>query len=118
MIALQLPYPPSANRLWRNVPGKGTLKSKAYREWLEEATVWIATQAKGQFIGGRFCVSILADAPDRRRRDLDNLAKPCLDALTLSGVVGDDSLARKVILEWSDAEPAQPGRLNVTLRAA
>jgi crossover junction endodeoxyribonuclease RusA len=118
MITLSLPYPPSANRLWRSVPGKGVLKSAAYRGWLNDAAKWVTIQAGGKFIVGHFAIAIEAERPDRRRRDLDNLAKPTMDALTHSGVITDDSFARRIILCWSDKEPSKPGALHITLREA
>jgi crossover junction endodeoxyribonuclease RusA len=112
-----LPWPPSANRIWRNVPGKGTLKSSEYRTWLAGAMGAIAAEARKQpsTVKGRFHVAIVADRPDRRRRDLDNLAKPILDALTASAVIEDDHLAATITLAWSEAPPAKPGRIHVSV---
>lgn len=115
-----LAWPPSANRIWRNVPGKGTLKSSEYRVWLVGAMGAIAAVARQQpcMVKGRFHVAIVADRPDRRRRDLDNLAKPILDALTASAVIEDDHLASTITLAWSEAEPAKPGCVHVSVVAA
>jgi crossover junction endodeoxyribonuclease RusA len=41
--------------------------------------------------GGRVALAMDAFPPDRRRRDLDNLLKPTLDALQHGGVYEDDS---------------------------
>jgi crossover junction endodeoxyribonuclease RusA len=41
--------------------------------------------------GGRIALAMDAFPPDRRRRDLDNLLKPTLDALQHGGVYEDDS---------------------------
>jgi len=43
MIHLSLPYPPSANRLWRYVNGRA-IKSTEYRRWLERAAGEILIQ--------------------------------------------------------------------------
>lgn len=112
-----LPWPPTANRIWRAVPGKGVLKSAAYRLWLEHARAAIHVQSLNR-VSGAFNVRIEAHRPDRRRRDLDNLVKPALDALTGAGVIEDDSLAQSIHLAWSEAEPKKPGSLRVTLEAA
>jgi len=40
---------------------------------------------------GRLSVRIEAYPPDKRKRDLDNLPKAPLDALTISGLWKDDS---------------------------
>jgi crossover junction endodeoxyribonuclease RusA len=48
------------------------------------------TQAAGAF-PGQVSVTIDAYPPDRRRRDLDNVLKAALDALTHCGIWADDS---------------------------
>lgn len=40
---------------------------------------------------GRIEVSMIAYPPDNRSRDIDNLIKACLDAMTHAGVWVDDS---------------------------
>lgn len=53
--------------------------------------------------------------PDRRGRDVDNLAKALLDALQHAGVMRDDSQVRRLVLEMADPAPKQ-GRAVVTIR--
>lgn len=108
---LTLPFPPSANRIWRNVYGR-TLKSESYRVWMRAAIGAIAI-GRPTVVSGPFHVSILADRPDKRRRDLDNLAKPILDALKCAAVIDDDHLAQSISLSWSDRAPAKPGAVRV-----
>lgn len=43
-------------------------------------------------MSGRLCAKIELYPPDRRRRDIDNLLKPLLDALTHGGAIADDEL--------------------------
>ena len=38
MISLTLPYPPSANHLWRAVKGR-MIKTAVYRSWLSDAAL-------------------------------------------------------------------------------
>jgi Holliday junction resolvase RusA-like endonuclease len=52
------------------------------------------------YIPGDVSVEILVIKPDRRRRDLDNMAKSIIDALVLNGVIDDDSLIQKILLAW------------------
>jgi crossover junction endodeoxyribonuclease RusA len=114
IITLSLPYPPSANRIWRNVAGK-TLKSRAYRSWLESVRGEVLIARCGQ-IAGPYRLEVRANRPDRRARDIDNLLKPTSDALMAAGVIGDDSAAVSVFAEW--AEPIiKGGRLDVTVIA-
>jgi len=53
--------------------------------------------------------------PDRRRRDLDNILKASLDALVKAGVVEDDYLVRRLVVERD--EPQKPGWVEVEVRA-
>lgn len=113
MIVLWLPYPPSANKLWRNLNGR-TVKSEAYRRYLRDcATAVIAQRTKP--VSGKFTVTVIADLPDARRRDLDNLIKPALDALVSCGLVEDDSKAEQILLRWSSSEPVKDPQLSITL---
>lgn len=114
MTTLTLPYPPSANRLWRAVKGR-QIKSAAYRSWLAEAAVLIAAQ-RPKPVAGLYRLTLIATRPDKRRRDIDNLIKPCGDALVQSGVIGDDSDALSVYAGWAES-PAAPG-VVATVEAA
>jgi len=96
MITLVLPWPPSVNTYWRS-PSTGklagrTLISERGRIYRREVAKRIIAAGSPVSSGGRLEVAIIAEPPDRRRRDLDNLPKAILDALTHAGVIEDDSL--------------------------
>ncbi len=81
MVSLSLPYPPSVNHLWRHVVIKGTVRtllSKEGRKYRVAARAGIT----GEPLTGRLAVRVIVYPPDRRRRDLDNVCKACLDALS------------------------------------
>lgn len=111
-VAVTLPFPPSANRIWRFVPGQATpLKSEAYRRWLKAAKAECRDLRR---VNGPFMITIVATRPDNRVRDLDNLAKPTLDAL--KGIAfEDDSLAQSIWLSWSAGPPVKGGSLSVVV---
>lgn len=113
---LQLPYPPSANRIWRNVNGK-VLKSAFYRAWLAEAAVAILRQRPTK-LKGRYSLSITAHRPDNRARDLDNLLKPLSDALAAAGVIPNDSMAETITIRWSPDGVVPGGRIDVEAQPA
>ena len=91
-MRIELPWPPSMNHYWRNVAGR-TLISREGRAYRDQ----VAAQAVAQGwrhpfpADKRVAVRINAIPPDKRRRDLDNMLKPMLDALTHAGLWADDS---------------------------
>lgn len=89
MTRLTLPWPPSVNRYYRNVAGKTLISAegRAYRT----AVVNLLAENSAPLMVGDVAVEIEAFMPDRRRRDLDNLLKGLLDALTHAGLWLDDS---------------------------
>lgn len=116
MITFDLPYPPSANRLWRAVRGRN-IKSAEYRAWLVDAQASITRACIAGSMEGRYHLEISALAPDRRHRDIDNLIKPISDAIAAAGLVMNDAMARSVFIQWG-GEPVKGGSVNVTLRGA
>ena len=117
-ITLDLPWPPTANRYWRNVQGRMVLsrEGRRYREAVD-GLVWRHLQQEGEQIGfgeSDLEVTIEAYPPDRRRRDLDNLLKPLLDALQHAGVFDDDSQISR--LSISRLSPIEGGKLAVRLQ--
>jgi crossover junction endodeoxyribonuclease RusA len=61
--------------------------------------------------GGRIALTMDVFPPDRRRRDLDNIQKPVLDALEHAGVYEDDSQIDLLITRRREVVPG--GRLEV-----
>lgn len=89
MTRITLPWPPSANTYYRRVGAKTLISAKG-RAYCKDVTA--LCQAAGlQRMEGRLDVVIAACPPDRRRRDLDNMLKGLLDALTHGGAWEDDS---------------------------
>jgi crossover junction endodeoxyribonuclease RusA len=111
--AIILPFPPSLNNSKTPVKGR-MISSTRYRAWRREAWGMIKRQGPAKIKGG-FRIAITVTRPDRRRRDLDNLTKPCLDALVSAGVVEDDCLAESILTEWARGEPVKGGGVSVTL---
>lgn len=99
MIACTLTYPPSANKLWRAVNGR-QIKSAEYRAWLSEN----ARVRRANPLDGPYELQVVATAPDKRRRDLDNLIKPIGDIIQALGFVSDDKHMRRLVAEWGEAE--------------
>lgn len=95
MTTITLPYPPTINSYWRTVSGRVLISAKGriYRTQVANA-VMLARRAgnvPAWPIPQRLAVRLDAAPPDRRKRDLDNITKALLDALTHAGVWLDDS---------------------------
>jgi len=106
---LTLPMPPSVNKCWRNVPGKGRVKTKVYKEWRLGARWAIWNQRYPPLEKGTVHLNITVEEPAlKRSRDIDNLIKPILDALVEARVLEDDKskIVRGLTIRW-DGEPAE-----------
>lgn len=114
MARLILPFPPSVNHYWRHVGAKVLIsrEGRAYREIVAQSVTREPTLASGP-IAGRLAVRVTACPPDRRRRDLDNLAKALLDALGHAGAYADDSQIDWLLIERD--EVIQGGRVVVEI---
>ena len=98
-MILTLPFPPSVNSMFRNVNGRGRVKSAEYKAWLVEAGVMLKQQ-KPRPPNGR--VRITVDLDDKRRGDADNRIKPIIDLLVAHGVIPDDSktYVKRMSIGW------------------
>lgn len=95
---LHIPYPPSANKLWRRA-GTHIHKSGKYQAWLRSAGLYAKSQRPVGIVG-KYKIGIQAVRPDKRRRDLDNIIKPISDLLVLVGVIEDDSDCEMITARW------------------
>lgn len=112
MVELNLPYPPSVNHYWRRV-GERTLISRGGRAFRE--TVCSILAADGvRPLAGPLVVDIQVHPPDRRRRDVDNIAKSLLDAMQHGGDYTDDSQIVRLSIE--KGEPVENGKTVVRIR--
>jgi crossover junction endodeoxyribonuclease RusA len=89
MIRLDLPYPPTINHYY-GVRGKGRYIKPEGLEFRK--IVAQAIEPKGmEKIEGNVAIFIQIYPPDNRKRDIDNVLKALLDALTHAGAWVDDS---------------------------
>lgn len=95
---ITLPRPPSLNRLWRITKTGQMYKSPEYTAWKTAAQWDIKSQMRGPKICGLFKLTLIADRPDKRRRDLDNLLKAALDSL--NGIAIEDDKDCDMLQAW------------------
>jgi crossover junction endodeoxyribonuclease RusA len=87
-----LPFPPSVNTYWRSTVIKGAVRvliSKKGRKYRSDVLSLLGMVRNPT--GARLAVKITVYPPDKRTRDLDNLPKAILDAMTHAGFWHDDS---------------------------
>lgn len=83
-----VPYPPTVNTYWRRV-GSRTYVSNEGKRYRKIVRAVLREQAP-VLLTGKLKIDIVANVPDRRRRDLDNILKALLDSLA-GHVYEDDS---------------------------
>lgn len=112
MTTLDLPWPPSVNHCFSVVRGRPVLSKdvRVYRQVVRS----ILRSARMKPLLGPLMIRIDAFPPDRRRRDLDNILKPLLDALEHGGAFCDDS--QIVILRARKLEQTSGGKLLVQIQ--
>ena len=98
MTHIDLPCPPSTNHLYIH-HGHGRHKSPQYRRWLNDVGYFL--NLAPSLDGKPYRVEIMANVD--RKRDIDNLVKPILDAMVGSQVVPDDRWCDRVEVERSSA---------------
>lgn len=99
-MIIRLPIPPSVNCLYRNVRGRGRVKTKAYKQWL--------TQADGHMVLQRMLIepvrgpiALTIRVPAKMRGDISNRLKACEDYLVTREITPDDKHNWKVSIERS-----------------
>ena len=78
-----IPYPPTSGNHQHGANGAQKFTTPEIRAWRENvAKVMRFEIGQQRFENGRYRVSLLVAAPDARKRDLDNVAKVVLDAIS------------------------------------
>lgn len=97
-IEYNLAWPPTVNHYYAVYRGR-KIKSAEGRRYLRDTVLTIHARCRPPRLTGPVSLRIVACPPDKRRRDLDNLLKPVLDAFTSAGVYLDDSQVHKIVIE-------------------
>lgn len=98
---LTLPIPPSVNAMFRNVRGKGRVKTAVYRHWRDEC-VWRLRAQNPRLMPGEVVIIIGVDRTSFSA-DIDNRIKALLDLVVAEKVIEDDSHVVGLATAW------QPG---------
>lgn len=112
IFSINLPLPPSTNRLWRHMVAKGgqarVYKSREYIEWTRVADRYLlAGREPGwaqAMIVGPFDCEIVLDRKKLRGGDPDNRVKALLDWLQSRGIVKNDKHVRELKVTVGECE--------------
>ncbi|EQB9590753.1 RusA family crossover junction endodeoxyribonuclease [Escherichia coli] len=110
-IEFVLPYPPTVNTYWRR-HGNTYFISEAGKRYRRDVALIVCQQRSKLNLSGRLAIKIIAEPPDKRRRDLDNILKAPLDALTHAGLLIDEQFDEINIVRGL---PVCGGRLGVNI---
>lgn len=93
IISLDLPLPPSTNRIWRSSRGK-VHKSAEYVKWEKQAQALFMTQKRNlKKITGQFHATfIFNESMLRPNSDCNNRDKAALDFAVAMNLIEDDSI--------------------------
>ncbi|EFQ0251354.1 RusA family crossover junction endodeoxyribonuclease, partial [Shigella sonnei] len=87
--------------------------SKAGERYRRDVALIVRQQRLKLSLSGRLAIKIIAEPPDKRRRDLDNILKAPLDALTHAGLLIDDEQFDEINIVRGQLVPG--GRLGVKI---
>lgn len=97
---LELPMPPSVNKIWS--PRKGGIRlSDAYRLWRDEAG-WRLRLQRPQRVAGSV-VALISVERHEASADIDNRVKAILDLLVTHDVIDDDRFVTGLAISWAPA---------------
>ena len=121
-IIIDLPYPPSVNKLWKHSGALAKNKvylAPSYVKWKSSADVLLmATRGWTMHrITGPFSIDIDLCCPTKYPRgDLDNRIKATLDYLQRATVIHNDKDCQRLVVQWVSQDRAPHG-CRVTLSA-
>lgn len=108
MILLELPYPPTLNHFKKIGATRRTKRGCLYQTRVNSPQtdlfyqqVWIKIRTnKMQSLGkAKMSMEIDVHAPDKRKRDIDNVVKCIFDALQRGGLYDDDFQIDRLLVE-------------------
>lgn len=100
---IYLPFPPSVNAMYRNVQGRGRVKSGLYKDWEEAAGHDLKRQNPKRHKGAVELTIYLQEPDNLRQKDCSNFAKATEDFLVKAGIIEGDghSIVRSCKQVWS-----------------
>ena len=95
-----LPMPPSVNKMFRNVRGRGRVKTNIYVDWTGHAGWVLKRQWHSEPLTTR-CLAVVSVERSSLAADVDNRVKAIFDLLVSGRVIRDDSLITAFAAAWA-----------------
>ena len=105
MVTFTIPFPPSVNAMFANIPGKGRIKTAKYKAWIDTAG-WIIRAQKVPYTSGPVSISLVMKRPNAAS-DVDNRQKAAIDLCVKMGLIDDDKHVMSVSAAWGPVEDCQ-----------
>lgn len=109
-VTFTLPVPPSVNQMFRNVRGKGRVKTEAYDQWKAAAKTSLRLQRVPHIAGS--VVVLFGVERGSLAADIDNRIKAMLDAIVAAKIIVDDNRVTAFAAAWL---PAANGLAHVQI---
>lgn len=116
-VIFTLPWPPTVNTYYRKFQNRMIL-SKRGKMFRSDVLSILIQQQVPHFKDRRLSIEIVANPPDARKRDLDNLLKPLLDAFEHSEkIFNDDSQFDRIVIERGDILGRHKANVEIIITA-
>lgn len=99
--------------MYRHYKGRTIINPKGVEYFAKIKELTREHVEKNGTLNSKLSVFIEVFTPDRLRRDLDNIFKCLLDALTKAGVYADDSLIWELSAKKCGVDPLKNGFLKI-----
>lgn len=105
LLSVEIPgLPPTANHIYRTWGPKRRTKTPETRQWQQRTADTLSAMWKRAPLTGDVALSLIFVTRDKRRWDIDNRFKALLDAITMAGVIEDDSQVKRLTGERTHGE--------------
>lgn len=112
-LRIELPYPPSVNRLWRFARGHWHISKEGQHYRRNVEAILLASGVRP--LEGWLSVFIEMYPPDRRERDTDNVLKAIFDSCQHAGLYKKDYQIARHLVERMEPEPPH-GKVVVQIK--
>lgn len=97
-VSFTIPTPPSVNSVFKNVPGKGRVKTGLYDDFVRRGMAAIQRQKAASITGP--VIAIFGVERMSLSADIDNRLKAMIDTIVKAGVIDDDRFVTAIAVSW------------------